>query len=213
MRNIALCLLALVALNAAGCATGESFVQSGADFGQIRTVAVVDVLGGGLNEGARNLIGDYFVMELQKKGYRTVERNRVKTILGEQEFQASDFTRAEDAVRAGRILNVDAVAMINIAELGEEISMTAKLVDVEDSSILWIGSGTGTTGRTLGTLAGAALGAAGGAALGGDTTGKVVGGVAGGVLGGVAGRALTPQEYKQVRKIIAKMCQDLPPRM
>ena len=214
MRTVCLCTL-LAALVAGGCATGkgESFVRTGFDFGKLDKVAVIEVSGAVRGDAAKNQIGDFFVMELLKKGYTPVERAQVQTLLKEQKFQVSDITSAEGAARAGRILNVPAVLLVNIPTYREEMNMTAKMIDVEDAGILWIGSGSGRTGKTLSTILGAAAGAAAGATVAGDKRDdKVLGGVIGGVLGGVAGRALSPQQAEQVQKIIKKVCADLPPR-
>jgi outer membrane lipoprotein SlyB len=161
----------------------------------------------------KNQISDFFVMELLKKGYTPVERRQVQALLKEHEFQASDVTSNEDAARAGRILNVPVVMLVNIQMYKEDMNMTAKMIDVEDGGIIWSGTGSGSTGKTAATIVGAAAGAAAGAVVaGGETDDKVLGGVIGGVLGGVAGRALSPQQAEQVRKIIKKVCKDLPAR-
>jgi outer membrane lipoprotein SlyB len=102
--------------------------------------------------------------------------------------------------------------VVNIPKFSEDINMTAKMIDVEDGSILWMGSGSGTTGRTVSTI----VGAAAGAAVGALSTGKdeqVLGGVAGAVLGGVAGRALSPQQAQKAQKIIKKICLTMPSRI
>jgi hypothetical protein len=200
-------------LFAAGCASGESFVKPGFDFGTVDRVAVVEVAGDVHGEGARNQVADFFATELLIRGYGPVERAQVAVILEEQEFQRSELTTSEGAARAGRILNVDAAMIINVVTEGESLAMTAKMLDVEDGSLLWSGFGTGSTGRTLGTIAGAAVGGAAGAALGGDTAGTIAGGLTGAVLGGVTGRALSPQEQVLVRKVARKVCRELPYRM
>lgn len=214
MRTVCLCTL-LAALVVGGCATGtgESIVRAGYDFSQLDKVAVIEVSGAVRGEAAKNQIGDFFTMELLKKGYTPVERAQVQALLKEQKFQATDVTSDEGAARAGRILNVPAVLLINIPTYREEMNMTVKMIDVEDGGILWMGSGSGRTGKTLATILGAAAGAAGGAVIAGDDKDdKVLGGVIGGVLGGVAGRALSPQQAVQVQKIIKKICVELPPR-
>lgn len=211
MRTVCLCIL-LAASLVGGCATGESYVKAGFDFSKLDKVAIIEVSGAVRGDGAKNQIGDFFAMELLRKGYTPVERAQVQALLAEQEFQATDVTSAEGAARAGRILNVPTVLVVNIPNFGEEISMTAKMINVEDGSILWMGSGLGRTGRTLSTIAGAAAGAAAGVAASGDDN-KTLGGIAGGVLGGIAGRALSPQKAKQAQKIIKKMCESLPSRL
>jgi len=214
MRIVCVCTL-LAALLAGGCATGkgESYVRLGYNFGGLEKIAVAEVSGAVAGDAAKNQIADFFFMELLKRGYTPVERARVQTLLDEQDFQASEITSNEDAAKVGKILNVPAVILVNIPTCKEDISMTARMIDVQDGSILWVGSGSGSTGKTLSTIVGAAAGAVAGAVVaGGDTDDRVVGGVVGGVLGGVAGRALTPQQKEQVRKIIAKVCENLPYR-
>jgi hypothetical protein len=203
--------LLTVALLIAGCSSGESYVKSGFDFAAVDKIAVVDVTGALSGEAAKNQIADFFVMELLKKGYSPVERAQVQKLLQEQQFQASDVTTSEGATRAGRILNVPTVLVVNIPTFKEEMSMTAKMIDVEDGSILWMGSGSGTTGQTLSTIAGAAAGAAAGVAVTGKDD-RLIGGLAGGALGGVAGRALSPQAADKAKAIIRKICHSLPYR-
>lgn len=213
MKSICLGML-LSAVLVAGCASskGESYAVAGYDFGGLDRVAIASVTGRVYGEAAKNTVSDFFVMELMKKGYTVVERAQVQKILQEQEFQASGITDNQDAARAGRILNVPAVLLISIPEYGgEKMEMSARMVEVETATILWIGSGSGTTGRTLATLVGAAAGAAVGAGVaGGDD--RVLGGVIGGVAGGAAGYALSPEQRDQVRKVVEKVCESLPAR-
>jgi len=215
MRTVCVCTL-LAVLAVGGCATGkgESYSRAGFNFSTLDKVAVLEVSGAVRGDPVKNQIGDFFVMELIKRGYTPVERAKVQALLKEQEFQASDVTSDEDAAKAGRILNVPAVMLINIPTYKEEMNMTAKIVSVEDGSVLWIGSGSGSTGKTFSTILGAAVGATAGAVVaGGDTRDRVAGGIIGGVLGGVAGQALSPQQSEQVQKIIKKVCESMPPRI
>ena len=212
MKALFITVLAAVVVIVGGCATGESFVRADYDFSKIDKVAVIDVLGDVRGEAAKNQIADFFTMQLLKKGYIPVERAQVKSILKEHEFQSKGLTLQENAVRAGRILNVSTVLVVNIPKFKEEISITAKLIDVEDGGVLWIGSGSGRTGRMLSTIAGAAIGAGAGATVAGEDQ-QTVGAIVGGVLGGVAGQALTPQKADKTREIIKKLCRKLPPRL
>jgi len=214
MKTVCTCIL-LAALFVGGCATGkgESYTRAGYDFGQLNKVAIVEVSGAVAGDAAKNQIGDFFAMELLKRGYTVVERAKVQALLKEQEFQASDITTDEGAAKAGQVLNVPAVVVISIPTYKEEMNMTAKMIDVEDGSILWLGSGFGSTGKTFSTILGAAAGAAAGAVVaGGDSSDRVVGGVIGGVLGGVAGQALSPQQAEQVQKLTKKVCENMPYR-
>jgi hypothetical protein len=203
--------LTAIAFAVVGCSSGESYHRVGFDFGTLKRVAVGEVAGGPQSELARNQIGDFFVGELLKKGYAPVERAQVQAILKEQEFQASDLSSPENVARAGEILNVDAILVVNIPKFGQEISMTAKLLDVEDGSILWYAPGSGKVGTIYSTIFGAAAGAAAGAVIAGDGD-EAAGAVVGGVLGGAAGHALSPQEADKAQEIIKKMCKSMPYR-
>jgi len=212
MKTVCLNVLLIGVLFMIGCSKGESYVRAGYDFSQLNKIAVVEVAGVVQGDTAKNQIADFFGMELLKKGYAVIERAQVQALLDEQNFQASDLTRADDAARAGRILNVPVVLVANIPKYEEEMNMTAKMVNVEDASILWMGSASGSTGKTLATIFGAAAGAAAGVAVGADSGEEVIGGVIGGVLGGVAGNALSPQQSDNLQKLTKKMCKDLPMR-
>ncbi len=194
-----------------GCTSGEGHYRKDYDYSNIQKIAVVDVIGPVGGEAARNQIADFFAMELLKRGYSPIERAQVHVILKEQEFQASAITSDEDAAKAGRILNVPAVLIVNIPKFGDEIQMTVKMVNVEDGSILWLSSGKGKGSKTLGTIVGAAAGALIGYAVTGEDD-KVVGAVAGGVAGGAAGNLLTPDQTEKMLQIIRKVCETMPPR-
>ena len=211
MKYICFFILSAAILFAAGCSSAESYVMAGYDFSKVNKVAVVDVVGNVRGQAAKNQIADFFVMELMKKGYTPIERAQVQSLLKEYEFQTKGLTPEDDAVRAGKILNVPTVLIVNIPTFKENIDLTAKMVNVEDGRILWIGSGSGSTGKTLATIAGAAIGVGAGVAVSGDDD-RVIGGVVGGVLGGVAGRALAPQTAKKVKGIIKKVCTEMPVR-
>lgn len=209
MKIFLMCILAISLTISMGCSSSESQFRAGYDFTSIEKIAVIDVLGDLPGEVAKNQISDFFVMELLRKGYVPVERAQVQSILKEQEFQASGMTSSEAAIKAGQILNVPVVLVINVPELDDNMSMTAKMLDVKDGSILWTGIGSGKTGKWLGTLLGAAAGAAVGATVasdGNETTGAVIGGVAGGALA----HGLSPQVAEKAHRIVKKMCKTLP---
>lgn len=212
MRTSLFVLLGVFCVIFAGCTTVDSTYRVGYDFTKIDKVAVIDVQGSLGSEAAENQIADFFNMELLRKGYAPIERSQIQALLKEQEFQASDLTTSAGAALAGRILNVPSVVVINIPKFDEEMSITAKMIDVEDGSILWLGTGSGTTGRTLSTIVGAAAGAGAGAVVAGEDN-QTVGVIAGGVLGGVAGQALTPQKAQKAQQIIKKLCKSMPSRI
>lgn len=212
MKTLCVCVLAIGMTVLFGCSAGEGQFRAGYDFRSVDKIAVIDVLGDLPGEAAKNQISDFFVAELLRKGYAPVERAQVQSILKEQKFQTSDLSSNEDAARAGKILNVPVVLVINIPNFSDDMSMTAKMIDVEDGSVLWTGIGSGKTGKWLGTMLGAAAGAAAGATVASDDN-TTEGAVIGGVLGGAAAHQLAPQKAEKARKVIEKMCKSMPARL
>ena len=216
MKIVVVCAVVVAVMLIGGCSSGESYVKAGYDFTKLDKVAIVDVQGDISGEPAKNQIADFFGMELLKKGFEPVERAHVQTLLKEQKFQTSGLTSQDGAAKAGRILNVPAVLVVNIPNFGDQMSMTAKMIDVETAGILWMGSGSGKTQKTLSSIFGAAAGAGAGAAAGAAVGGKdstVIGGVAGGVLGGVAGHELSAQKAEKAQQVIKKICKGLPGKL
>jgi len=207
IMRIVMYMLVIAVLLIGGCYSGrgESFSRVGYDFSMLDKVAIVAVEGAVKSEPAKNQIAELFAMEFLKKGFAPVERTQVKALLEEQQLQASDLITEAGAAEVGKILNVPAVLIINIPHFGNEISITAKMVDIEDGTILWLGSGSSKTGRLLSTLS---FGALGGGAAGSEEDELF-----GGVLGGAAGYVLSPQETEQARRIIRRMCRTLPSKL
>jgi uncharacterized membrane protein len=194
-----------------GCVNAESSFRAGYNFGAIDKIAVVDVIGPVGGEGAKNQIADFFTMELMQKGYTPIERSQVQILLNEQKFQRSNITSDAEMAQAGRILNVPVVLYVNVSEFSEDISMTAKIVDVQDGGIVWTGWTEGSGGKTLGAIGGAVVGAVVGSQVAGGGN-KTEGAVIGAVAGGAAGHLLSPKKQEQMRKAIREICANLPPR-
>jgi len=124
-----------------------------------------------LSEGdsRASLIEDVFIRFLIGKGYSYASRKEVKEIVLEQSFQHSGLTDS-DAVRMGKLLNVPAVLMITVSNLGQvdtfegnlltfpfqlagallmpnsgssclmRCSMTARLISTQTGEVLWLAS-------------------------------------------------------------------------
>lgn len=200
-----------------GCASTTASGQhdQNVDFSAIERVAVVGIEGSPVeSEAALNQIGMIFNQALMGKGYSAVERQQVRDVMQEQDFQASDATSAAGAAEIGRILNVDAAVIINVPEYHDDMSIAVQMVDVETAAILWSASGTATTGAGMGSSAGQLLGAIGGATAGHQVddggAGAVVGGVAGAAGGRLAGEAMTPQKQEQAAELIEELSETLP---
>jgi hypothetical protein len=208
MRVLLILVSLSILIGACGCTSGEGSYRAGYDFASVEKIAIVEVTGFLKREEVRNQIASFFEMGLLERGYAPVERARVQFLLDEQDFQASEVTTSEEAVQAGKILNVPVVLLIDIPEFGENINISAKMLDVEDGSILWVSSGTGRTGKILTTALAATAGAIIGASV--DSDHSTEGAVIGGVIAGAAGYQLSPQAAEKIKAVIDKMCDTLP---
>ena len=191
-----------------GChSSKDSSFRPDYDFSNINQVAIVSIEGAVQSQAAKNQIADFFMLELLKKGYAPMERSQVKAILNQQELESATLNSPEGAIEVGNILNVPAVVMINIPHFGENITMTAKMIDVEDASILWMGSGSGKRGRSFTSYLSFGFNKQEEGGLGSEDSL-----LTGGVLGSTEGQALTPQEAQKTKSIIKSICKTLPTR-
>ncbi len=205
MKKIIVLLLIMVAMVVSGCSSmeGEGYIIPGYSFADKKTdVAVIDITGAG-SEANKDTIANMCMMELMRRGFTPIERARIKTVLKEQRFQASDISSKEDVARAGKILNVSYALMVSIPEYGSRVELTVKMVDVETGKVVWLASSEGDTGKGLATFTGAAVGAAVGAASAKDHN-RVGAAVIGGIAGGVIGHELSPSDKKILRRAVAE---------
>ena len=152
MKTLRNCLLLLIPLALAGCSRlsdfsmsqpsefllrKESKVESG--FSGIDHIAVVDVVGDIHSEVVKNQIADFYTDQLLKKGYGPIVRDYVQHELDTRGFDRSQMSLEAYAIEAGRAIAVPAVLIVSVPTFGEEMSMTAKLLDVEAGSALWYG--------------------------------------------------------------------------
>ena len=205
-----------LALLVSACASvsGSGEYNRSFDFASIERTAVISVEGIG-GQAARDQIASMFNQALLGLGYSPIERSQINEVLEEQDFSRSQVTTAAGAARAGEVLNVDSVVLVNIPEFGDDMSMSAQMVDVQDGTILWSASGSARTGADMTRRAGQLLGAIGGGIIGaevGDDTGAVVGGVGGAVGGGIAADTLSKQRQEQTAVLIDRLTQSLPMR-
>jgi hypothetical protein len=209
-------LLSLIAMTACSSIRAvDGVARAGFDFSSVGRVAVVDVTcAQPLSAAWRIHIASSVEMELMRRGYDLVERSQLQQLLTEQRFQSSGLTDAADAVQRGRLLNVSAVVLVNVASADEEIEIHAKLLDVQSGTQLWFGSASGRRNDGMATYGLAALGAVAGAAAGraiGDDGGStLLGGAVGAVAGGAAGTTLEPQHGEFLKKVVAASCASLP---
>jgi len=202
--RIVLNILVIAVLLIVGCrAQQESSFRAGYDFSGVNKVAIVSVEGALPSEAAKDEIADFFAIELLERGYAPMGRAQVRASLAEQETEneITDLTTPEGAVEAGLALDVPAVITIKIPHFGEEISISATMIDVEDRSILWLATDTGRGGGTFSSIFSSKSG--------GSKNDGLLGPIMGDVMGSTD-QPLSPQDAERAQRIVKKMCRSLP---
>jgi hypothetical protein len=213
--TLALALPLIVLPGLAGCSStqGESYLKPGYDLTKLQRIAVVDGNNTYFDAPTRQTLVDTFQMEFIKRGWNVIERSNIDKAMDEMDFQNKEITSEVDRKQLGAVLNVQALTIVNVGATGDELSLTVKMVDVETGEVVWMANGGGSVNSGLSTFAGALTGVAIGAVAGknmGDNAG--VGAVAGGLAGGGIGAAMAPSEMENAKKVVKKVCEDIPVR-
>lgn len=82
------------------------------------------------NNLTRN-VQDMLYTNLIQKGMRVVEREKLEEVLREQKAGFSGVLDLATAAQVGKLLGVEAVLVGSVADLGDALSVIARLVDVE----------------------------------------------------------------------------------
>jgi hypothetical protein len=98
-------------------------------------------------------------------------------------------------------LDVPAVLTIKIPHFGDEVSISATMIDVNDRSILWLATGTGKGGGTFSSIFSSKSGRSEEEGLLGPLTGDVM---------GSTDQPLSPEDAERAQRIVKKMCRSLP---
>jgi hypothetical protein len=101
------------------------------------------------------LMEDEFITALIGKGYKVPSRSDMKAVVREIDFQRSALTDA-DAAKIGKMMNVRAVMIVSVTNYDSvrgqynhmEATLSARLVGVEKSDVLWIGTHSAKTSST-----------------------------------------------------------------
>lgn len=207
MRTLFVMLITAVLL-VGGCSSSQkSSSRIGYDFSGVDKVAVVSVEGALRSEVAKDEIADFFAMELLQHGYAPIGRPQVRASLKDQEIDFANLSTTERAVEVGKLLDVPAVLAIDIPHFSEQISISGKMINVADGSILWLSSGTGKGKRTLSNMFGLS---------GGDSSSSVAvqdpmfTEVISGPMGDLSKQPLAPEEAQRAQSVIKRMCRSLP---
>jgi len=102
----------------------------------------------------QRLVEDEFMTGLIEKGYSVPARSDIEKIMKEQQFQHSGLAD-EDAAKLGKILNVPAILIVSLTQYENknsghtsnqyimdrvEATLSARLVSVEKTEVLWVGT-------------------------------------------------------------------------
>ena len=205
--------LAIGVLLLGGCRPSQkSSYRVGYDFSSVNKVGIVAVQGSLKSETARDQIAEFFAIELLEQGYAPVGRPQVRASLadlaseseGESQTELRNLTSNEAAVEVGRMLKLPAVLTINIPHFGEEITITATMIDVEDGSILWLANGSGKGKRGM-------FGFGRDSQLSGED--GLLGGLMAGGMEDAGEQPLSPQEADRAQHIVKSMCRSLPTKL
>lgn len=104
----------------------------------------------GVNQSDVNGIADIFNSHFNPNGYTKIERTRINRLLEEKNLQHSGITSADDAIRAGRILNVSRVVIGTVTKVMGEYNLDVSVVVVETGEIL-AGDGQSFSGSSYRT--------------------------------------------------------------
>ncbi|MBP8302887.1 MAG: hypothetical protein KBE04_02020 [Phycisphaerae bacterium] len=220
MRTSCSAVLLATLLLVCGCSSGgsggESYVRAGYDFSKVDVVALVDVSGVIESESIKNQIAEFFSKQLLKKGYGPIERPQIQRMLAESGQSLEDLKKEAYAIEAGRVLALPVVLAVHVPNFGMETSITAKIIEVDQGSTLWVGSGA--VGRRRASWL----------SMSDD---EFSSGFSSGIFNNAQGpyttseeqkkreqerraqRTLTVQEAREVEKVVKEICKSLPYRM
>jgi len=99
-------------------------------------VAVLDFSGKNVSKDEADIITEYFRSELTKTGkFYVMDRSNIKRILEEQVIQSSGITDVNNAVRLGRLMNLQYVFVGTYSKLDNLIMLNVEMINIETAKI------------------------------------------------------------------------------
>lgn len=154
---ISFVLLCLVALALAGCsakARSDSFLRENVDIGFVKKVAVLPFQNNSKDEHAPERIRDITITQILAMGiFDVVDKGVVDSVLREEAIEPGKPIDRQALRRIGQRLGVEVLALGTIDLSGEnrkgsmvypEISITFRLLEVQNGEVIWQGTGHGT---------------------------------------------------------------------
>ncbi len=112
--------------------TEEQFASSQPEI----NIALFEFVSRGLGKTEAAIISDRIRLELKNTGvFNVLEREMMKAILNEQQFQQTGCTDSECLVEVGQLLAVDKMVGGSISKIGNLYVIEARIIDVETGSI------------------------------------------------------------------------------
>lgn len=103
------------------------------------SMAFVALTSDAQNKFVENYVTDALTQSIFETGnVRIIERANLEKILAEQKFQSSGLVDDNSAKAIGKIAGVDYVCYGDMKDIGEEITVNARIVDVESGEVLAI---------------------------------------------------------------------------
>jgi len=154
----------LLAIFLAGCSSQRVAIRKDYNFSNIKRVAILGFSSHMDFRNSGDAVADEFLLQLMRKGYKVIERSKINSILSEQQLYAANKIDEETVKRVGKILGVDAILTGSVIKYVEdkktviyfndkdgyptsqshlqlaEISVSARLFDVETGEVVWSGS-------------------------------------------------------------------------
>jgi hypothetical protein len=216
-----LLLLAMV-VGLVGCSDyygtpANSYLRLGYDLSKVDQVGIVSVFGAVQSNVIRMQIEDAFTAQLLQKGYAPVVSEFLTRQLVQIQFDGAngDGTNMSPdvfAIEAGRALAYTTMLIVNVTNFSDEISVTAKLLDAESGSVIWIGQNSVVRRRASGSSDSRGKGKDDAYAMEFEnamTQYNAQSYQAPRGSGGL-GELLTSEEERQVYELIASICDSLP---
>jgi hypothetical protein len=117
----------------------NSYLRVGYDLSQVDQVGMVSVFGAVQSGIIRKQIENAFTAQILQKGYAPVVSEFLTRQLVQIQFDGGGMSPEVFAIEAGRALEYSTMLIVNVPNFSDEISVTAKLIDVESNSVIWIG--------------------------------------------------------------------------
>ena len=100
------------------------------------SIAVLDFqTGANITRSQVEGVSDMFLTFFNPQGFALVERTQINRVMAEQRFQHTSITDA-DAVRLGRILNVNHIVLGRMSIMGGRYQLDVRVINVQTGAII-----------------------------------------------------------------------------